>query len=64
MMCHLSDILVAPGQEVKRGDIVGRVGATGRVTGPHLHWNVSLNGQRVDPLAAINPLTQVRTPSQ
>lgn len=49
MYCHLDDILVMKGQEVKRGEILGRVGATGRATGPHLHWNVSLNGKRVDP---------------
>ncbi len=63
MMCHLSEILVAPGQKVNRGDIIGKVGATGRATGPHLHWNVSLNGERVDPLAAIDPFSsQAQTP--
>lgn len=49
MYCHLDAITVAKGQQVKRGDMIGRVGSTGRSTGPHLHWNVSLNGNRVDP---------------
>lgn len=47
--CHLDTIKVAPGQEVKKGHILGTVGKTGRATGPHLHWSVSLNGVRVDP---------------
>lgn len=49
MYCHLDEIMVEKGQELKRGDVLGKVGATGRATGPHLHWNVSLNGNRVDP---------------
>ncbi|MDX3907296.1 MAG: peptidoglycan DD-metalloendopeptidase family protein [Pigmentiphaga sp.] len=53
MFCHLSEITVQPGQEVARGEAVGRVGATGRATGPHLHWNVSLNDARVDPAIFI-----------
>lgn len=46
---HLSEILVRPGQKVSRGDIVGRVGSTGRSTGPHLHYEVFKSGRRVDP---------------
>lgn len=53
MFCHLSAVEVKVGDDVPRGGVVGRVGATGRATGPHLHWNVSLNGVRVDPAIFI-----------
>lgn len=49
MMCHLSRIDVKPGDTVATGQRIGAVGATGRVTGPHLHWSVSLNRAMVDP---------------
>ncbi len=49
MFCHLSRIGVKPGDVVAAGDELGAVGATGRVTGPHLHWSVSLNRAMVDP---------------
>jgi len=49
MMCHLSAVDVHDGDFVARGQRIGRVGATGRATGPHLHWAVSLNDERVDP---------------
>jgi len=49
MYFHLSKISVAEGQELKRGDLVGLAGDTGRVTGPHLHFGVSIFGQLVDP---------------
>ena len=50
---HLSTIDVAEGDLVARGEVVGAVGATGRVTGAHLHWTVRLNEARVDPLALM-----------
>lgn len=53
MFCHLSAIDVKPGQSVARGEVVAKVGATGRATGPHLHWNMSLNNARVDPAIFI-----------
>jgi murein DD-endopeptidase MepM/ murein hydrolase activator NlpD len=49
MLCHLSAIDVKPGDTVDAGQRVGAVGATGRVTGAHLHWSVSLNRTMVDP---------------
>jgi murein DD-endopeptidase MepM/ murein hydrolase activator NlpD len=53
MFCHMSKIDVKVGQTVTRGGVVGRVGSTGRATGPHMHWNVSLNDARVDPAIFI-----------
>jgi murein DD-endopeptidase MepM/ murein hydrolase activator NlpD len=50
---HMSRIEVRPGQRVKRGDIVGRVGNTGRSTGYHLHYEVRVDGDPVNPLAYI-----------
>ncbi|WP_051236317.1 M23 family metallopeptidase [Ottowia thiooxydans] len=49
MMCHLSRIDVKPGDKIAAGQRVAAVGATGRVTGPHLHWSISLNRVMVDP---------------
>ncbi|MGE0449828.1 MAG: M23 family metallopeptidase [Vicinamibacterales bacterium] len=52
-LAHLSRIDVREGTTIERGEIVGLVGATGRVTGPHLHWALRLDAARVDPLAAL-----------
>jgi len=51
---HLSEILVEPGQMVERGELIGRAGATGRVTGPHLHWGVRVLDARVDPFSLLS----------
>jgi murein DD-endopeptidase MepM/ murein hydrolase activator NlpD len=53
LLAHLSRIDVKPGHAIESGATVGLVGATGRVTGPHLHWAVRLNEARVDPIALI-----------
>ena len=53
LFAHLSRIDVEVDDDIAAGDQIGLVGATGRVTGPHLHWTVRLNGARVDPLSVI-----------
>lgn len=53
IFAHLSKTSVVPGDAVARGATVGLVGATGRVTGAHLHWTLRVAGTRVDPLAAL-----------
>jgi len=50
MYCHMNHIDIKEGSQVKTGDIIGKVGLTGRVTGAHLHWSVILNNTTVDPL--------------
>lgn len=50
---HLSRIAVTPGTTLRRGDLIGEAGATGRVTGPHLHWAVRLGSVTIDPLSLM-----------
>lgn len=50
---HLQDFSVAEGAEVGKGEVIGWVGTSGRVTGPHLHWGARLNGARIDPLSLL-----------
>lgn len=53
---HASKILVKEGQIVKRGQPIGRIGATGRATGPHLHWSMKWNKARIDPILLTGPM--------
>jgi len=53
---HMSRLDVQAGDMVERGQVLGAVGATGRATGPHLHWGLFWNGQRVDPAARVPPM--------
>ena len=62
MFCHLNSADVEKGDRVNRGSIIGKVGQTGRATGPHLHWSVSLNNTRVDPLLLLSPEQQTPPP--
>ena len=59
---HMSKVNVKQGQKVKRGDVVGFVGSTGRSTGYHLHYEVLQDGKQVDPLAFILDGTQTSGP--
>ena len=53
---HLSRIDVAEGEAVRQGQPIGAVGATGRVTGPHLHWGIQWRGAKLDPLLVAGPI--------
>ncbi len=53
---HSSEILVKVGQEVKRGEPIGRIGSTGSATGPHLHWSMKWNKARIDPILLTGPM--------
>ena len=54
MYCHMSRTDVKVGDHLNTGDSIGAIGKTGRVTGPHLHWSVSMNNTRVDPLLFVD----------
>lgn len=54
LYCHFSKIITKRGSMVKKGDTIGEIGATGRVTGPHLHWGVRVSGSRIDPFSLLD----------
>lgn len=54
MYFHLSEILVDDGEEIKKGQVIAKVGKSGRATGPHLHWGMRLNGAKVNPISIVN----------
>lgn len=53
---HSSELLVREGDAVRQGQVIGRIGATGRATGPHLHWGLTWRGARLDPLLFTGPM--------
>ena len=57
---HMSEILVKQGQLVTKGEAIGAVGMTGRATGPHLHWGISLFGTHLDPMLIVTGKTNVK----
>ena len=61
---HLESMSVDNGQVVKTGEVIGRVGATGRVTGPHLHWAARLNKARVNPLDLLTIVPTAKPPTE
>ena len=57
---HMDEILVREGQRLSKGTPIGKVGATGRATGPHLHWGISLFETRLDPALLVPPMPGVK----
>lgn len=53
---HSSQLLVKEGDSVKQGQVIGRIGMTGRATGPHLHWSIKWNESRLDPILFTGPM--------
>lgn len=56
IFAHMSEVDVVPGQRVRQGERIGAIGATGRATGPHLHWGLSWFGARLDPALLVPPM--------
>ena len=56
--CHLQDVLVAVGQRLTQGERLGTIGASGRATGPHLHWGVYWFEHAIDPALLVGPMPQ------
>lgn len=56
---HLSQISVKEGQRIAAGELIGKAGATGRVTAPHLHWTIRVEGEAVDPIQFLEVLKQL-----
>ncbi len=54
LYCHFSKIIAKRGELIKKGGIIGEIGSTGRVTGPHLHWGVKVSGSRIDPFSLLD----------
>jgi len=61
---HLHKILVEKGQRVRQGDVIAEVGATGRVTGPHLHWGMNWFDTRLDPALLVPPMPKATAAAQ
>lgn len=64
LFAHMSRLDVTAGEAVAAGQTLGLVGATGRVTGPHLHWALHVNGARVDPMSLMEVLGEKKAPGQ
>jgi murein DD-endopeptidase MepM/ murein hydrolase activator NlpD len=60
---HLSEIDVKVGDDLEAGSVLGKVGATGRVTGPHLHWGLAVERARVNPLQLVRLLGNSSVPA-
>jgi murein DD-endopeptidase MepM/ murein hydrolase activator NlpD len=60
---HLSEVLVEEGEQVSQGEVVAKIGASGRATGPHLDWRINWYGERLDPVTVAPSLTSGRVPA-
>jgi murein DD-endopeptidase MepM/ murein hydrolase activator NlpD len=54
LYCHFSRFRVKRGDFIQKGDVIGEIGSSGRVTGPHLHWGIKVQGSRVDPFSLLS----------